>query len=102
ATSKFEKLKRECNRTVVKLGGEECRQTNAGYVYYSGFFMILRNDIALGCLEESEEPDNVENDDVEAAEANNSDEEESEEELDLTGDTEMPMPSPSRILFYLN
>ncbi|WJX76307.1 hypothetical protein P8452_59746 [Trifolium repens] len=76
ATSKFEKLKRECNRTVVKLGGEECRQANTG-------------------LEESEEPDNVEDDDVEAAEANNIDEEESEEELDLTGDTEMPMPSPS-------
>ncbi|GAU21818.1 hypothetical protein TSUD_176630 [Trifolium subterraneum] len=64
ATSKFEKLKRECNRTVVKLGGEECRQANTG-------------------LEESEEPANVEDEDVEAAEANNSDEEESEEELDL-------------------
>ncbi|CAJ2672435.1 unnamed protein product [Trifolium pratense] len=76
ATSKFEKLKRECNRTVVKLGGEECQQANAG-------------------LEESEEPGNVEDDDVEAAEANNNDEEELEEELDLTGDTEMPMPSPS-------
>jgi general transcription factor 3C polypeptide 5 (transcription factor C subunit 1) len=30
ATSKFEKLKRECNRTVVKLGGEEHRQANTG------------------------------------------------------------------------
>jgi hypothetical protein len=48
ATSKFEKLKRECNRTVVKLGGEECRQANTGYVYYSGFSRIHRNDIALG------------------------------------------------------
>jgi hypothetical protein len=48
ATSKFEKLKRECNRTVVKLGGEEHRQANTGYVYYSGFFMIRRNDIPFG------------------------------------------------------
>ncbi|AES79207.2 general transcription factor 3C polypeptide 5 [Medicago truncatula] len=75
AASKFEKLKRECNREAVKLCVEERQQANTG-------------------LEESEEPENVEDDDGEAAEANNSDEE-SEEELDLTGDTEMPLPSPS-------
>ncbi|XP_012575688.1 uncharacterized protein [Cicer arietinum] len=77
ATSRFEKLKRECNRTAMKLDGEECQQANTG-------------------LEENVEHDHVE-DEGEAAEANES-EEEWEEELDLAGDTEMPLPSPS----YLN
>ena len=76
AIFKFEKLRKECNRTIVKFDGVEPQQANTG-------------------LEENEEPDNVEDDEREAAEANDSDEEESEEELDLTGDTEMPLPSPS-------
>ncbi|CAK8564535.1 unnamed protein product [Lathyrus sativus] len=78
ATYKFEKMKKECNRITMKLDGVESQQANTG-------------------LEESEEPDNVEDEDREAVEANDSDEEESEEELDLFGDTEMPLPSPSRL-----
>ncbi|XP_027360162.1 general transcription factor 3C polypeptide 5-like isoform X2 [Abrus precatorius] len=62
ATSRFEKLKKECGRNVTKLDGEECQQANSG-------------------LEENEEPDNAE-DEEEAAEGNDSDEE-WEEELDL-------------------
>lgn len=34
ATSRFEKLKRECNRTAMKLDGEECQQANTGTVYH--------------------------------------------------------------------
>jgi len=30
AASKFEKLKRECNRAAMKLGVEECQQANTG------------------------------------------------------------------------
>ncbi|KAL2348666.1 hypothetical protein Fmac_002666 [Flemingia macrophylla] len=72
ATSRFEKLKRECIRNVMKLDGVESQQVNLG-------------------LEENEELDNAE-DEEEAAEGNDS-EEEWEEELDLVADDEMPLPS---------
>lgn len=78
SVSRFEKLKRECGRNVVKPDGEECQQADAD-------------------LEENEEPDNVEDDEEEAVEVNDSDEE-LEEELDLAGDSEMPLPPDS----YLN
>ncbi|XP_061346059.1 uncharacterized protein LOC133291756 isoform X2 [Gastrolobium bilobum] len=78
ATSRFEKMKRECTRNAMKLDGEDCQQANSG-------------------LEENEEPDNVEDDEEEAAEVNDSDEE-WEEELDLGGDSEMPLPSNSYLM----
>lgn len=44
ATSKFEKLKRECSRNATKLDGEECQQANSGYVIsfsvFSCFFIL--------------------------------------------------------------
>ncbi|KAJ1403882.1 hypothetical protein SESBI_27006 [Sesbania bispinosa] len=80
ATSRFEKLKRECSRNAMKVDGEECQQANS----------------ETG-LEENEEPDNVEDEEEEAAEGNDSDEE-WEEELDLAGDSEIPLPPHS----YLN
>ncbi|TKY70276.1 General transcription factor 3C polypeptide 5 [Spatholobus suberectus] len=76
ATSRFEKLKRECYRNAMKLDEEERQQANSG-------------------LEENEELDNAEDEEA-AAEGHDSDEE-WEEELDLAGDNEMPLPSHSYI-----
>ncbi|MED6171476.1 hypothetical protein PIB30_041062 [Stylosanthes scabra] len=80
ATAKFEKMKREYSKNATQPEGEGCEQPNLG-------------------LEENGEPDNVDDEEVAAAEANNSDEEwDAYEELDLAGDCEIPLPSHS----YLN
>lgn len=47
ATSKFEKLKRECSRNATKLDGEECQQANSGYVIsFFSFALLLYLEIA--------------------------------------------------------
>ncbi|XP_028758598.1 general transcription factor 3C polypeptide 5 isoform X2 [Neltuma alba] len=80
ATSKFEKLKRDCCRETIKLDGEDSRQANSG-------------------LQENEEAIDAEDNEEDAAEANNSDEEwDPYDELDLAEDGEMPLPSHS----YMN
>ncbi|XLR21912.1 hypothetical protein S83_014640 [Arachis hypogaea] len=75
ATAKFEKMKRDYSKIATKPEGEGHEQSNLG-------------------LEEKGEADNVDDEEVAAAEANNSDEEwDAYEELDLVGDCEIPLPS---------
>ncbi|XP_020978509.1 transcription factor tau subunit sfc1 isoform X2 [Arachis ipaensis] len=79
ATAKFEKMKRDYSKIATKPEGEGSEQSNLG-------------------LEEKGEADNVDDEEVAAAEANNSDEEwDAYEELDLVGDCEIPLPSHSNL-----
>ncbi|XP_054800226.1 uncharacterized protein LOC129304555 isoform X2 [Prosopis cineraria] len=80
ATSRFEKLKRDCCRENIKLDGEDNRQANSGI---------------LG-MQENDEAIDVEDNEEDTAEANNSDEEwDACDELDLAEDGDMPLPPHS-------